>query len=250
MTKIARLLAQRNDLSTFVVHFTRGDWEDARENLVSILESEKIEARNAFGSAVGALRKANLTNCLSSQRTVCFTETPLEHVNLFLEPISDLNRKCKFAPYGIALTKRIARNQGVNPIWYVDITKKTGNPIMRSTNAMIEAAISEVVDERARGNAKASFSQYEVSNLAPFVEQMGTGPTFKKEFWWEREWRHLGDFHLPHQFLVIAPEAEHKRFEAITKDWTRKPRVIDATWGLEGIIGRLAGFRPNEIAPF
>ena len=56
----------------------------------------------------------------ASQRVVCFTETPLEHIHLLTSDID--GRQIKFEPYGIALTKPIARSSGTNPVWYVDIT--------------------------------------------------------------------------------------------------------------------------------
>jgi hypothetical protein len=65
-------------------------------------------------------------------------------------------------PYGIAIPKKVRRNQGANPVWSIDITPKhhwLTNPI----NDLVAAAITS-------GN----FESSEVARLAPFFEQMGT----------------------------------------------------------------------------
>src|SRR5207248_3485895 len=109
----------RNDLSTFLVHLTR-DYEGvpAKGNLESILRARRIAARNTYGH----LRKrlADQRRDMPSQRTVCFTETPLEFTYLLVDNIE--NRQFRFATYGVAITKRIGRRTGVKPIWYVDMT--------------------------------------------------------------------------------------------------------------------------------
>jgi hypothetical protein len=51
---------------------------------------------------------------------VCFTETPPEHLHLLLREIEDMKRDCHFGPYGIAVTKLVARRTGINPAWYID----------------------------------------------------------------------------------------------------------------------------------
>ena len=171
----------------------------------------------------------------ASQRTVCFTETPLEHIHLLTSDID--GRQVTFGPYGIALTKRIARSRGTNPVWYVDITpghEWLTNPL----NGLIDAAI-------ASGN----FSNSDIAKLAPFIEQMGTRPGhYRKEFWWEREWRHVGDFALPPRFIGICPAAEIAELSVIAADVGREAAWIDPTWSLEEIIGRLAGFGSDEVS--
>jgi hypothetical protein len=57
-----------------------------------------------------------------SQRVVSFTETPLEHTHAMCVEIEDRERRIQLRPYGLALTKVIARRHAVNPVWYVDMT--------------------------------------------------------------------------------------------------------------------------------
>ena len=81
------------------------------------------------------------------------------------------NRQFSFAPYGIAITKRVGRERGVNPIWYIDDHMGTG--------------------------------------------KSSTGEKYRKEFWWEREWRMAGDFLLPDTIICLCPEPEIEEFEEL-----------------------------------
>jgi hypothetical protein len=56
----------------------------------------------------------------ATQRAVCFSETPLEHIYSMFADIA--NRGVRLRPYGLALTKMVARRAGINRLWYVDIT--------------------------------------------------------------------------------------------------------------------------------
>jgi hypothetical protein len=235
------------DLSTFLVHLTR-DYRGtpARQNLEGILHTLRLEARTPYSAALRTLQQLGATpRDYSSQRCVCFTETPLEHLNLLLAPISDLQRQCEYRPYGIAITKRIARDYGVNPVWYTDITP--GHTwLMNSVNALIDEALQHVVDARSEGDDAACFGDHAIARLTPFIEQMGSGEGYRKEFWWEREWRHVGHFPLPLHFIVIAPESEHDDLSQLVPG---RAAFIDSDWGIEEIIGRLAGFTEVQVGP-
>jgi hypothetical protein len=102
---IKQLLARRSDLSTFLIYLTREypEGTPAKDNLKSILSNKVIEARNAYGSAVVRLNKlgADKAKNLNTQKVVCFTETPLEHVRLLVEEIQ--GRKFKFGPMALQL---------------------------------------------------------------------------------------------------------------------------------------------------
>jgi hypothetical protein len=94
------------------VHLTReGGGQTARQNLESILRARCIQARSIYGHL--KLKLAEDGADMPSQKTMCFAETPLEYSHLMLEEIPD--RDVRFEPYGIALTKRIGRERGVNP---------------------------------------------------------------------------------------------------------------------------------------
>jgi hypothetical protein len=236
---ISEIIARRTDLGTFLVHLTRG--EDPRGSLESILKMHTIEARNPFGPATQSLRNAGIS--ADSQRCVCFTETPLEHSHLLLEQIE--GRKLEFAPYGIALPKKVGRRQGINPVWYIDITLGR-DWLMNPINALIEEAI------KANG-----FLGTPIARISPFIEQMGTradgGPgDYRKEFWWEREWRCCGNLPLPSRVIVLCPEPDIPYFSKMiaADEWASNAACLDPRWGLEQIIARLAGFSGNATDIF
>lgn len=236
MMDIRRLVARRTDLSTFLVHLTRSSGgQQAADRLESILRAEVIEARTMFGAAKGALEGRGIQ--LASQKCVCFTETPLEYMHLLIEPID--GRAIQFERYGIAFTKKVGRQWGVNPVWYLDIT-----PGHDWLTVPVNQLIEDALDIEG-------FDESTIARLCPFIEQMGTGDEYRKEFWWEREWRYQGNFHLPRQVLILCPENEIVRYRRVVQE-TRggTPAFMDPSWGLEEIIGRLAGFLPDEIRIF
>ena len=98
-----------------------------------------------------------------------------------------------------------------------------------------------------------NFDDTPFAKIAPFIEQMGTGngaKFYRKEFWWEREWRHVGSFKLPHHVILICPDNDHSTFEDLAKSQDRSVKCVDADWGLEQIIARLAGFSKDDIEIF
>lgn len=182
MASLRDLLARRTDLSTFLVHLTRNyNGASAAGNLRQILTTGRIEARTPFGAAMSTLRRRNAPLDAASQRCVCFTETPLEHLHILLQPIEDLQRQCEFEPYGVALTKRMGRDAGVNPVWYTDITPGH-NWLMQSVNALIDEALHDLDAKRDQGDRTSTFGGYPVAMLTPFIEQKGSGPGYRKEF--------------------------------------------------------------------
>lgn len=238
VAKIEEILSQRSDLSTFLVHLTkRSGASSGFDILKQILADQQIEARSPFGQAVDPLRKAGLP--LMSQRCVCFTETPLVHVRLLLGAID--GRRTTLEPYGIALPKKVGRRASVNPVWYIDMTPGAPDWLSVPWNQLIDDAIA--------GHAELPFDRHPVAKLAPFVEQMGTWPNRRKEFWWEREWRKLGDFTLPGRLIVIAPESDHDELCAFVEalELDLQISLLDASWSLEQIIGGLAGFSPGDL---
>lgn len=233
---IKDVIARRTDLSTFLVHLTRdSEQQTARARLQQILTNWTLVARSPYGAAVRPLADAGLN--ADSQRCVCFTESPLEHVYWLLREIDD--RQIQFRSYGIALPKKEGRRLGINPVWYVDMTPAPGhNWLINPINDLIDEAI-----------AAGGFADSRIARVAPFVEQMGTWQGNRKEFWWEREWRHVGDLPLPDRIIVLCPEADFPYFQGILAQHQpeRSSKFIDPQWGLEQIIGRLAGYMAADI---
>lgn len=231
---IADLLARRNDLSTFIVHLTRDtqDGRSAKANLKRILRKHVIEARSPFGPAAGSVSKRRDRD---SQKCVSFSETPLEHINCLTCEIP--KRRIRLSSFGLAFTKMTARKKGANPVWYIDITP--GHDwLMKPINDLIRAQVKQ-----------GGFRDSQLARICPFIEQMGSGAKadgwgYQKEFWWEREWRHHGDFSFFYSDIAfgLAPEDSVEEFEDSVKKFTRRRiRFLDPCWSLEKMIAHLAG---------
>lgn len=242
--KIKELLSKRSDLSSFLVHLTRAhNQKTAEDNLVSMVQEQTIKAYNAFGLATD--RGKHGDGVVSSQRCVCFTETPLEYLHLLTENID--GRQVELSSYGIGIPKMLARRRGCNPVWYIDNTP--GHDWL--TN--------QINDLIAQSDGD---SHNPIFKLTPFMETMGSGysnnlnESWKKEFWWEREWRHVGDFSFPPRVIVFCPE---DRMQIIRNRILGTDDVCDITcagvqwvdlsWSLEELVGRSLGFSMSDLSP-
>jgi hypothetical protein len=241
---IEEVLQRRTDLSTFVVHLTRDTGgRTARENLESIIEERTLRAGSPKGWATREAFGLD-DRALATQRVVCFSETPLEHVHALFADIA--GRSIHFAPYGIAFPKMVARWMGINPVWYVDLSRAPG----QWRDWPIKEALNELVRE-----ATDDFERHPVSRLTPFIEGMGSWPNGNggvrlREFSWEREWRHVGHIDLEpwwSKALWLCPQAE---MDAFSGRIGVGRRCIDPVWGLERIIGHLLEMNDAEMTPF
>jgi len=223
---IEQLLNRRSDLSTFVVHLTKGGaggTPSSKENLEAILTSGIIQARTPMGwTGVGKARLS--ATALASMKVVCFSETPLEHVYSLFQDIR--GRSTKLSSYGVAFTRETARSRGVNPVWYVDMTPGRTWELSSALDVLRKQAAA----------APDGFASHPASKILPFVEAMGTWPGGRKEFSWEREWRHLGDFKFAWDdvALVLCPETEIDEFEALGSY-----NAVDPSWSLEKMIATI-----------
>ena len=170
---------------------------------------------------------------------MCFSEAPLEHLDSLTADID--GRRIALEPYGVAFTKMVARRKGANPIWYVDMSAGHEWYLPKALDRLREEAAAYDLDPG--GN----FADHPAAALLPFFEGMGTWPTSKKEFWWEREWRKVGDFAFSPDdvALIVAPVETHA---ALRRHFARP--VIDASWGLEHMIGSLAKLPEEDLTPF
>lgn len=253
MPTIEALLQRRTDLSTFLVHLTRASvGTSARGNLLSMAQENYLRARCAYGPA--ARLESYLAGTSATQKVVCFSETPLEHTWMMLQQID--GRAVQFEPYGLAITKTTARKAHFNPVWYSDISTRGGrNWPMAAVNQLVASA--EHRCRRRDGSIDVDALCAEpILQLTPFIEQMGpTTGGGRKEFWWEREWRHVDDFAIiPSRIVTLfAPEADHGQLRQdlrLRNDMWSRPPILDPGWGLERMIAELAQVAPEEIGPF
>ena len=200
----SELIEQRGDLSPFLIHLTRsGDLKLDREihslpqdsvvqitskaSLEAIIKSKRIEARSAFGffnyKVPMKLADGRTLNAKSHVRrdwlrSVCFTETPVDHVHLQMKTI--YGRQLHFEPYGLAFRESVVRAANGNPVVYVQTTNQ---PIRSAFDAL---AVSPLA-------ATFKFMMPLVEGFGPPWFQRQTGPQ-EIDFRWEREWRVVGDF--------------------------------------------------------
>ena len=243
MTHIRDILHRRTDLSTFVVHLTRAtDSASAIEVLAEIASSHVLKAGRAFGWARDHDDPAEQSH--RSQRCVCFSETPLEHINLLLGSIEPA-REIVMEPYGLALPKMLARRSAINPVWYVDMSPGRDWILRDALDALVASTV-----ETAKNSGR-PFGDYYLARITPFIDHMGTWPSTggQKEFWWEREWRHVGDMVVPEPGVIwLCPE---NKIDDL-RDLSGRPidPWIDPRWGLERIIAHLAKIPRAHITPF
>lgn len=237
--EIEDLLNRRSDLSTFLVHLTKdgsGGSPTAKENLAKILTDGKIEARTPMGWT-GTGKDRLPTADLAAMKVVCFTETPLQHIYSLFQNIR--GRSVKLSSYGLVFTRDTARSRGANPVWYVDMTPG------QTRQWELAKALDELRAEAVK--ASGGFATHYGSKILPFVEQMGSWSVLsKKEFSWEREWRHLGDFTLDWHdtALVLCPEAEIDECEDLGYF-----TAVDPSWSLERMIATIVDKRARiEVA--
>ncbi|VXC09844.1 abortive infection system antitoxin AbiGi family protein [Aeromicrobium sp. 9AM] len=250
--KIEDLLQRRTDLSTFLIHLTRKTKNfDARSNLLGILREHAIIARTELGMA--QTYATQLDGTAATQRVVCFTETPLEHAWMMTREIE--NRQRSFAPYGVVFTKTTCRRRSCNPVWYLDITP--GHDwLTPPINELVKMAVENSTVKKGQIDNGVLAAQ-PIFRLTPFIEQMGKPLEVRKEFWWEREWRHAGDFSFSPRSVVavLAPRSEHGSLEteiaALDERWKkRKVPLLDPEWGLERMIAALARIDEDDAGPW
>lgn len=152
---LGRVQPQWEDMSPEVIHITRGlDASQSYVNLIQILDSGFLEARNPFGAA--------RQDCPdpASQRAVCFTEVPIHLVSRIIQ------RRLPQDPAawnGIAFNKRFVVERGGGPIMYA----YDGTPHAEALQAMMQSAWA-CPDPAA----------HPVWKLTPFVDRPGRHGTY------------------------------------------------------------------------
>ncbi|TFD27755.1 hypothetical protein [Cryobacterium lyxosi] len=187
MTDTARVSALGTSTSTedHLVHFTSNI-----EDLVSILLTGRVEARNEFGffpvwSAVG-----------DRHLSACFTELP----------IGDLHRVARAkGKYGIAVSKSFAKNEGAQEVIYLDLDSRDYCRIER-----------EIAAAKRAGDVNA-----DAWNRSPFISP--NRPNYKYEY--EKEWRVPGglQFSWSDILFVSGPDGAELTF-------TQDPELGAVTW--------------------
>lgn len=148
----------------------------ASDVLLSILASQRIEARKRFGMAKGYQ---------GVSPSVCFSEAPLHQLTRMVE-----RRGC----FGLGFEKEYIVQRGGGPVLYA----YQGTPHADA----LEKLIRDAADE----------PNHPIWTVAPFIERPGEYGTSSYFFEWEREWRHPGHFSfaVTDPALLILPEDLHE----------------------------------------
>jgi hypothetical protein len=167
-------------MSDFVVHFAK-EYENRSgyDNMLSILHSRRIEARNPFGIA------KDKAPDIDTQKVACFSEVPLQRLSRLAKARSD---------YGIVFRKDIVIHRKANPILYA----YKDHAVLSALKELMKAAKHDVANP--------------IWTITPFVDAPGDYGKSKYFFEWEREWRKVGDYKFTTdevEFLII-PEDLHK----------------------------------------
>jgi len=209
-----------------VVHFTKTtSTHTDYANMMSIYSRRVLEAVNPFGIA------KNYCPNILSQHAVCFSEIPLH----LLKRIS-----CRRGSYGIGFRKELILERGGGPIWYIE----KGKPSWIAVNDFIQQALKSVSPEKNP-----------IWTITPMVDAPGEYSTGSYRFEWEREWRHVGDFHfkVDEVAFLIIPENLHSAARGFFEDVSRENLgpayfcpFIDPIWNIKRIEGTLESLRKSR----
>lgn len=197
----SQVLQLRNDLSPFLIHLTRTGpvtirkelfpkipqdrkvYHTDKERLEFILRDKCIRAISPYGIfnyLVPTLYPGGFTSNPGSNvqrqwlRAACFTETPLDHIQIQTNQI--WGRNLQFGPYGLAFQEQFIRDRGGSPVFY-----------FASDLPQIPAAIKAMAFSADAQKFKETFPYYE--SFGPRLHNQGAPIDFR----WEREWRTRND---------------------------------------------------------
>lgn len=222
----SQVIQLRNDLSPFLFHLTRTGpvtirkdifphilqdriiYQTAKYRLEQLLATGTIKALSPFGYfhykvSIPRRNGFGMTNPGSNVqrqwlKAVCFTETPLDHIQIQMQPI--FGRSLHFEPYGLAFKEDFLRSQGSSPVMYFD-----------SSNRGLISSLD---------NMALSQDASKMKSLMPFYEGFGRrlyGFGGNVDFRWEREWRALDDiaFTLQDVAFGICKTADIPHFRSL-----------------------------------
>ena len=209
-------LDKKRDYSPFLVHLTKDDFDYAGEFLISaqdvldtILSETTLKAFNHFCLFSTNLERSQNVSLQDKFKVVCFTETPIDQINILLMELSERNFKPK--PYGLVFKKEYIRQQGGNPVFYT--TTQIAKPFWLLYNG-----------ESTSGEA---------CKLLSLVTVCQEG----NDWHWEREWRIVGhlEFSLDDIYCGLCPKESITYFE----NKYSKVKFISPYWGINKILDKL-----------
>lgn len=206
-------LDKKRDFSHLLVHLTRRDEEfSAKGVLECILNEHTLRAFGYFCIFQEELKSLD-PGLQNKFRVVCFTETPIDQIEVLLERVE--GRTVVLEPYGLVFKKDYIRDQGGNPVFY--IAGSLSLPLWKLYNDAI--------------TTKFAGEENKVLALVNKCDET-------IDFHWEREWRIVGDlkFDLDDIYCGLCPQEEIPDFES-----KYGVKFIDPHWGINRILDKLVG---------
>jgi hypothetical protein len=219
-------------MSDFVVHFTKPGppYHDAYQNMLSILGS-RILVPGAEGFGIARKEKA----VLETQRSVCFSEIPLDQLGRLVQ---------RRSRYGIGFSKGFVRSRGGAPVWYVEF----GSSAHSAVKHLMQKALAAPEPRKEP-----------IWAMTPFIDIKGNPPEapYNYLFDWEREWRVPGLLRFTEYDVAVLflPEELHKTARSFF-EWAVQENqgpgyfcpILDPDWSAPQIAEALAKHTGRPIA--
>lgn len=230
----------REDFSRFLVHLTREyEGATAEENLVAMLRSRRVEARNAHCLFAPKIKRIGFSDVLKKQfNTVCFTEVPLNQLKHLTKEIP--NRSIKLKPYGLVFRKAHLLEEGANPAIYIS------NKAEGLRELLLSQFDAHFREHRKYRQLKKQFGEGAdaIIRYYAFINIISD----RVDFSWEREWRLKGDFAFGFQQLVaiIAPDPTAFRATVNTefgpklRDRIARISIVSPDWNYEQLVEEMS----------
>lgn len=207
-------LDKKRDFSPFLVHLTRSDGnKSAKEVLSSILNDRALKAKKPWFIYYKNVLKPENANMQSYFYVVCFTETPLDQIEVLLQPLKGRWTQHQPEPYGLVFEKSFIKEHGGNHVFYM--TKEIAEPL------------SDLYDkQKTQVNSK----ECRLLALTSLCEK-------KNDWHWEREWRIVGNLGFDYNdiFCGLCPESDIAYFE----NKYEGVKFISPDWGINKILDNL-----------
>lgn len=207
---LQQFLDEKDDYSPLLVHLTKDDEPaSAKDVLQQILNDHKLKAYNAWCIWRDDLNKPENNQLLDEFKVVCFTETPIDQIEVLLKRVE--NRQYCPEPYGLVFKKEYIKQKGGNPVFYV--TKKIATPLH---------------DLYADIKSKLNPAMCKLLALTTICQKYN-------DWHWEREWRIVKDFNFKYEdvYCGLCPAEDIPEFKNnypqikfISPYWSKK-KLLD-----------------------
>ena len=205
---------RREDVSMFMVHFTRNteDRRSAKENLIDILCTRVIKPCNSKGLFYAT------EGVSDAARTVCFSEVQFNAIKHLIG--KHQGRGVELSSYGLVFSKDFLIQKGANPVFYVNTY----------ANQERKRAIFEAIKQLDLPKQK---------EIAPYIEIFGwTSSGSIYDFHREHEWRYPGDFEFEWKDVIFGL-CDDEQIEEMEQLFEKEIKFISPYMNLEEVFGRM-----------